>query len=432
MRISAGKNGLVLVAVLWAVALLMVIIAAVSRTSRLDTKLCLAATEELQCKWACRAGIETAVAVLNEDIKTVDNLMDPWADNDEDFNDVIMERSRFDVWVVDEASKLNVNTATKKQLLLLPEMTAAVADSIIDWRDKDDEPGPDGAGGGCYENLRYRYRIRNGNFKTIRELLLVKGVTAELLYGEDTNFNGRLDYNENDGGESIPADNKNGELDKGWIAYLTCYSYEKNKDAAGNERVNINEADENTLETSLKIKKPHAKWIVENRKKGYKSIADLINDKSPKKAENRGGNPNEAKPLDLETYSSIVDKIKISKDETILGKVNINTASKIVLAALLGGGDKAEQLADSLIAYRDSSLNGFESIADLINSGKVKISAFKKIADQIAVRSGVYNVFCSTTAERNKLGGWRQQTEAVVDRGQSPCKMLYWYQGVSN
>ncbi|MBA7687564.1 hypothetical protein ES703_96028 [subsurface metagenome] len=66
--------------------------------------------------------------------------------------------------------------------------------------------------------------------RTIRELLLVRGVTGRLLYGEDTNQNGQLDSNERDGDRSPPDDNEDGRLDKGLIEYLTCYSYDKNVD----------------------------------------------------------------------------------------------------------------------------------------------------------------------------------------------------------
>jgi len=434
MCVDGDKKGLVLVAVLWVLVLLMVIVAAATRSSRLNGKVCLARCEELRCRWACRSGTETAIAVLNEDLRASDSLTDLWSENEEDFNDIGLQQCRFDVLVVDESAKLNVNTATKKQLLELPDMTEEIADSIIDWRDKDDNPGPNGAEGGYYENLRYGYAIRNGPFKTIREVLLVKNVTAELLYGEDTNFNGELDYNERDGNKTAPADDGDDQLDRGWIAYLTCYSYDKNKDAGGDERININEADEKKLEESLKIKKSYAKWIVENRKQDkYKSIADLINDKSPKKAGRDSGKDSEqAQPLDLETFSSIADKITVTGDKTIQGRVNVNTASKTVLAALLDGGDAADQLADDIITYREGLPNGMQSIAEVLEAGSVKIDTFKKIADYITTRSDVFTIRCFAMAERNGISAATLQTEAVADRSSTPCRILYWYQGANN
>jgi type II secretory pathway component PulK len=246
-----GDN--VLVTVLWVVVVLTIMAAVLGRKSRLDTKVCFARIEGLRCKWACRAGIETAIGVLNEDTRESDCLTDLWSDNDEDFNDILLERCSFTTRVIDEASKLNVNAATKGQLLELPS--------------------EGGVESGYYEELAFGYMARNGPFRTIRELLLVKDVTEELFYGEDTNFNNQLDYNERDGDKSPPVDDGDSELDLGWIAYLTCYSYDNNKDAGGNQRININKANQNELTRSLNIRSSQAKWIVDNRpNKGYQSI----------------------------------------------------------------------------------------------------------------------------------------------------------------
>ena len=63
-------------------------------------------------------------------------------------------------------------------------------------RDPDEQPEPDGVKRGYYESLPHPYTIRNGPLRTVRELLLVRGVTPELFHGEDTNANGRLHSNE--------------------------------------------------------------------------------------------------------------------------------------------------------------------------------------------------------------------------------------------
>ncbi|MHC4153396.1 MAG: type II secretion system protein GspK [Planctomycetota bacterium] len=430
---AGERKGLVLVAVFWVVVVLLVIAVFALQNGWFDTLICLGRIEELRCKWAGRAGVETATAVLSDDFRMSDALTDLWSDNDEDFNDVELDRCWFDVRVVDEAGKLNVNTATREQLLGLPNMTEDVADAIIDWRDKDETQSALGAESGYYQNLRYSYRIRNGAFQTVRELLLVKGVTEELFCGEDTNFNGELDYNESDGDVSPPADNGDSELDRGWISYLSCYSYDKNTDALGNKKVNINEADERTLERSLQISKSYAKWIVGNRKgKGYKSIADLINDKSPKKAKKSSKESEEASPLDLETFVGIADKITVQEGDNVSPKVNINTAPREVLVALIGDDDEAQQAADGIVAYREGLFGGMESIGEVLNVDSVKVGTFKRFADHITTRSDVFTIRCFSIAERGNVAGYGLQTEAVVDRSSTPCKILYWYQGASN
>ena len=431
MNTNGDKKGLVLVAVLWLMVVLMAMVATVGRNSRLDTKVSLLRMEQLRCKWACRAGIETAIGVLNEDTKESDSLTDLWSDNDEDFNDIALDKCSFTVTVVDEAGKLNVNTATKEQLLALEYMTEEIADAIIDWRDKDDTPSSAGAEAGYYENLQFGYMTRNGPFRTIRELLMVKDVTEDLFFGEDTNFNGQLDYNERDGDASAPLDDQDSELDLGWIAHLTCYSYDNNTDASGNNRVNINEANENQLVQSLGITRSQAKWIVEERpENGYQSIGDLINSDSPKQPQKSSGrDSDEAEPLDLQTFSQIADRITVSGEEKIPGRVNINTASEYVLAALLGGDDTADSIAQDIVAYRETLLYGMESIAELLQLESISIDDFKRIANYVTTCSDVFTIHCVATVDRNGTDGLTLRTEAVVDRSSSPCEILFWYQG---
>jgi len=367
--------------------------------------------------------------VLNEDTRESDSLTDLWSDNDEDFNDITLEKCSFTVTVIDEASKLNLNTATKEQLLALEYMTEEIADAIIDWRDKDDTPGSAGAEAGYYENLQFGYMTRNGPFRTIRELLLVKDVTEDLFFGEDTNFNGQLDYNERDGDATPPYDDQDDELDLGWIAYLTCYSYDNNTDTSGNARVNINDADENQLTRSLGIPSAQARWIVENRPSdGYQSIADLIGGSSSAQSQSgSSGSSGETQPINTQTFSQIADKITVSNEQKIPGKVNINTASEYVLAALLGGEDTADLIALDIIAYRETLLYGIENITELLQT--ISIDDFKKIANYITTRSNVFTIRCVATADRGETDGLTLQTETVVDRSSSPCEILYWYQG---
>jgi hypothetical protein len=76
---------------------------------------------------------------------------------------------------------------------------------------------------------------------------MVKDVTDDLFYGEDTNFNGQLDYNERDGDETPPNDDGDDELDLGWISYLTCYTPAEGTNA----KVNLNTAPEAVLTALL-------------------------------------------------------------------------------------------------------------------------------------------------------------------------------------
>ncbi|RKY11095.1 MAG: hypothetical protein DRP52_06420, partial [Planctomycetota bacterium] len=105
----ADKNrlrvGLVLVGVMWVIVLLAVEMTTVAHTRRLDTRISLASAEQIRCKWGSRAGVETAIAVLKDDIATnsSDSFDDIWANNPADFNDVPLDGCSFTVEVTDEA-----------------------------------------------------------------------------------------------------------------------------------------------------------------------------------------------------------------------------------------------------------------------------------------------------------------------------------------
>ncbi len=403
LTMTAGiyrKNkGLVIIAVLWMVVVLMVMTAILGRKSRLDMKVCLARSEAVRCKWACRAGIEKAMAVLNEDETENDSLLDLWSENPEDFNDVMLEKCWFTVRVIDESSKLNINAATKEQLLGLPDMVEEIADAIIDWRDSDDMPSGAGVESGYYESLTYGYVARNGPFRTLRELLLVKDVTEDLFYREDTNLNGRLDYNERDGQESPPADNGDNVLDVGWAAYLTCYT--NNNNESGEEQT-----PGDTGQTS-----------------GGQAQTPGDQGRPSENQEQPSGNTQQP--------SGGTDQTSESTDQTS-AKVNINTASDIVLAALLGGGDEAERTVQAIITYRETLADGIEDISELTEQGILSNDIFGQLEDYITTSSDIFTIRCFATAYRNGVSGTTLHTEAVVDRSSTPFKILFWYQETNN
>jgi hypothetical protein len=151
---------------------------------------------------------------------------------------------------VDESGKLNVNAIpnfdlTDEQarglLLPLPGMTEDIADAILDWVDADEEPRPYGAESDTYQSLSTPYDAGNRPIVSVEELLMVGGVTPELVYGEDKNRNGLLDPNEDDGELSPPFDNADGILELGWRAYLTGFSRESNLMIDGSPKIDVNQ-----------------------------------------------------------------------------------------------------------------------------------------------------------------------------------------------
>ena len=123
-------------------------------------------------------------------------------------------------------------------LMNLPGMTLDIADAILDWLDDDDQPREFGAEALMYSDQGFT--PRNGPIESLDELLLISGVTPELLYGADRNRNGVIESSEQQMSLELQIDPALASLDRGWSAYLTVYSKEQNADVEGNPRINLN------------------------------------------------------------------------------------------------------------------------------------------------------------------------------------------------
>ncbi len=154
--------------------------------------------------------------------------------------------------LIDESSKFNLNALLvfdldeeqqRDILLALPDMTIEIADAILDWIDDDEQPRQFGAENEYYGTLSPPYEAKNAPLESIDELLRIREITPQLLYGEDANRNGLLDPEENDGAVSLPFDNADGVLLRGWSAHLTVRGRETTLRADGSPRINVNDDD---------------------------------------------------------------------------------------------------------------------------------------------------------------------------------------------
>ncbi len=187
-----------------------------------------------------------------------------------------------------ESAKLNLNALlaegaedqAQTRLMALPGMTVEIADAILDWLDADESPRTNGAEADAYAQFTPPYEPRNGPVADLDELLMVRGVTPELLYGIDQNRNLMIDAAESPRGLLMDLDNTDGLLNRGWSAYLTTTSVEAMQQAsaaasgastsAGATKVDLNGQNLQTLYDSLKstIGDDKAKFLVVYRQYG--------------------------------------------------------------------------------------------------------------------------------------------------------------------
>ena len=134
--------------------------------------------------------------------------------------------------------------------MALPSMTDEISDAILDWLDADDTPRDNGAESDYYASLTPPYAPRNGPIQSIEELLLVRGVTPQLLFGLDAAPMGLIEASPD--GTLDGVDNSDGSMDHGWAAYFTLYSAESTSKSDGTAKINLNGNDLQKLYNDLK------------------------------------------------------------------------------------------------------------------------------------------------------------------------------------
>ncbi|MGV3772914.1 MAG: helix-hairpin-helix domain-containing protein [Verrucomicrobiales bacterium] len=297
--------------------------------------------------------------------------------------------------LADESSKLNINTATRAMLELLPGMTPELAAAIIDWRD-DNQDVTDGGGAedDTYAMLPTPYHAKNASFETLDELRMVAGAELNLLYGEDANLNGILDFNENDADISPPFDNRNGRLDAGLFSYLTVYTQEPNTRTNGSPRINVN-TQRTELRTLLEEKfgNTRAQQVVQ-QVTGAGEVSSILHFYL-------------VSGLTVEEFAEVHADLTTAEGSTLPGRVNINTAPEAVLAAIPGIGIEK---ASSVVAIRQSNADKLATVAWL--SDALERADAILAGPYITARTYQYNV---DIAAVGRYGRGYRRTRFVVD-----------------
>ena len=290
-----------------------------------------------------------------------------------------------------------------------------------------------------YHHLEHPYLIRNGPLETVGELRLVRGIDSLAFRGEDANGNGVLDENEEDLGESFPADDGDGELTLGMGGLCTIYSYELNRDANGDKRVNVNTADTKTLVDTFNFtdalakavteyganttsgKSPTAKEPGKDQKKRFTSLMDMLKVKARQTQESKDADQEKVDKIDVKWLANHLDELTLTDDDRLAGRINVNTAPGEVLMTL-GGMDPST--AHKILQHGGIGSGSFSSVGELLTGGTITEDQFKKFAERLTVRSSVFEIRSSAVT----TWGVRREIVAVVDRGTQPMTVLYWCQ----
>ena len=437
---SCDESGIALLGVLWTVVLLCAVVYGLLYSTQIDLRVAKNFGDRKQAYYLAVSGIEKAKALIHDDIeerkKVGTTYRSTLRSDDQSFRDVKFGRGLYRVFrtgdtengeedivygLDDEESRLSVNAASAEELAKIRGIEPDIAAAIVDWRDGDEEVTAQGAEQSYYASLANPYEMRNGAIETVRELLMVRGVTSERLLREDANASGVLDAEEMDRGESPPNDNGDRRLDRGWSKYLSLHAQGIDRNAQDRARINLQSATEDELSQIEGISSSIAAAIVAHRGNNQlESLADLLEVRQPNPNANSDGNEGEGNqnqnqttgaPLISEALlKSIADKVTINTGSELPGVVNVNTASVDVLRCLPGVSD---QMAQDIINERKRS-GVFETVAHLFDVSGMDVEKFKRIEKRVTVRSNTYRILSEGYIPSTRA---RHRIEAVLRMG---------------
>ncbi|NQT40000.1 MAG: general secretion pathway protein GspK [Planctomycetes bacterium] len=447
-------------------------------------------SRQLQVRAAADSGLEMARRFVSVDEET-QNEAGGWYDNPLRFqmrlvvdDERARKRCRFSVvapaldegmptgtrfGLEDESTRLNLNVlvvldekigGARDLLMGLPNMDEYTADAILDWIDDDDEEREYGAESNYYLSLDPAYQAKNGPLETVEELLLVRGITPQLLLGSDFDRNGLADENV-DTASSDTMIATDGSMDRGWSAYLTLHSAERNLQPDGQPKVDLNTDDMEALYNDLGAVLPGswATFIVAFRQNGpyekkdddetveamgrldlsegagptLTTVLDLIGpavrvtlqgDDEPTVLKS----PFPDDPMAMGMYLPVLmDFVTINASPVIPGRINVNQASRSVLAGVPGMTD---EILEEIISFRRVDRAEWSDLEAarrhetwLLSSGIVTLDEMKSM---IPFLTGTGHVYRAQVVGYFEQDGPAARIEAIFDATTAPARLVFW------
>ncbi len=192
------ERGIALIMTLWVLVLLTAVAMSFSFSSRRGSASTRNLKEDTQAYYLALSAYEDVISYLLTDPDTTVDFIDEKGNFRTDAERPpitglkTVDGAEVEIRISDEESRININTLLNPQFMGLlpnlfdhigvpPEDQQALIDSLLDWKDPDDEHHLSGAEDEYYEPLGYS--TKNGPLDVPEELLLVKGFTKEHIYG---------------------------------------------------------------------------------------------------------------------------------------------------------------------------------------------------------------------------------------------------------
>lgn len=209
-----GDSGVALILALLFIALLTVIVVEFSYETQVEASFATNQGSDLEAYLAAKSAVARGIALLASDLieseisgePEFDSMLDPapWSFG-VPFEPLNGAMSR--TTITDEYGKINLNALIdmssgqpeERELLVNAvreffilrdpdgkESADAIVDAILDWLDYDDGDvaRPEGAENDYYNGLENPYPCKNGPMDSVEELLLIKGITTKVFFGD--------------------------------------------------------------------------------------------------------------------------------------------------------------------------------------------------------------------------------------------------------
>jgi general secretion pathway protein K len=202
--VISHEKGIALLMVLWVLTILMVIVLSFSFLTRTETFATLSFKGGMEKKFLAEAGIERGIIEIfyrNEYQYQSIELpeLGVWKTDGTVYQNQLGD-GYYTVSITDESGKVDINTVSEVVLKNIvinlgvqTDHADIIVDSIMDWKDLDDLHRLNGAESDYYMSLPNPYKAKDANFDTAEELLVVQGMTADILYGA-SNRKGLIDF----------------------------------------------------------------------------------------------------------------------------------------------------------------------------------------------------------------------------------------------
>ena len=144
------QRGVAIVIVLWVIMVLSLLISGFAFTMHVETQIASYARKELKAEMLARSGIEVAKMQLLLHQQSAadagyDALNQDWATNEELYVNHELGDGVFNVKIMDEESKMPINSESEAQLMQLMSLLSVdpsdgdiIVDSILDWKEAGD------------------------------------------------------------------------------------------------------------------------------------------------------------------------------------------------------------------------------------------------------------------------------------------------------